>query len=154
MGVNPNVLFSDQFVLAGAIDPQSAAATTKNTGWVSMATYEGLLAVVQAGAIAATGLVDAKLQQATDSSGTGAKDITGKAITELTGSDDNKQALINLRSDELDVNNDFDHVRLVITVDDTASPTAAAALISGLLFGVCAWNQPATAATSVDEVVS
>lgn len=154
MGVNPNVLMSDQAVLAAAINPQSGAANTYTSGWVSMATYEAILAAVQWGAIAATGLVDAKLEQATNAAGAGAKDITNKAITQVTGSQDNGQALINLRSDELDVENGFDHVRLSITVGDTASPTAATALIAGFILGFCARYQPATDATSVAQVIS
>lgn len=151
---NPNILPSNRAILAAAINPQSGAGASYSSGWVSMATYETIQAIVMAGAVAATALVDAKLEQASDSSGTGAKDITGKAITQLTGSDDNKQAIINLRSEEMDVANSFTHVRLTITVDDTASPQVATALIAGLILGHNARYQPATDATTVDEVVS
>jgi hypothetical protein len=37
------------------------------------------IAVIKTGVLGASATVDAKLQQATDSSGTGVKDITGKA---------------------------------------------------------------------------
>jgi hypothetical protein len=71
--------------------------------------------------------VDAKLQQATDAAGTGAKDITGKAITQLAQAANgaSRQALINLRPDEVDTNNGFTYVRVVITVATAAAHTAA-----------------------------
>jgi hypothetical protein len=70
----------------------------------------------------ASATLDGKLQQATDSSGTGAKDVTGKAITQIVkATGDNKQALINLRVQDLDTNGGFAFVRLSITVGTAAS---------------------------------
>jgi hypothetical protein len=145
---NPNLKPSDRNALLGVVNPQSAT-TAKSTGWVNAGLFESLLAVVKAGAITATGTVDAKLEQATSSAGAGAKDITGKAITQLTaaGTDDNKQALINCQSEDLDVANGFAFARLTIT------PATAAALIDGELWGLDARYPPGTQATTVDEVV-
>lgn len=147
---NVNVKPSDEAVLAAAINPQSLSPGTATSGWVSMANFEKLQAIVAVGTLGASATADAKLQQASDSGGTGAKDITGKAITQLTkaGSDDNKQAIINLRSDELDVANGFTHVRLSITVGTAAS------VVAGVVLGHDARYQPADDATTVDEVVS
>jgi hypothetical protein len=51
-----------------------------------------LMAIIL-GVLGAAATVDAKLQQATDTSGTGAKDISGKAITQLVkASNDNNEA--------------------------------------------------------------
>ena len=121
---------SQRIALAGVINPQSAT-TVQTTGWVDASQYENLLAVINVGTISSTGTVDAKLQQASDSSGTGAKNITGAAITQLTqaGGSSNKQALINLKADQLDANNGFTFVQLSIT------PATAAALIAGELWG-------------------
>ena len=71
--------------------------------------------------------LDAKLQQAQDASGTGAKDLTGKAISQLTqaASGSARQALINVRPEDLDVTNGFAYVRLTVTVGVAASLTAA-----------------------------
>ena len=66
------------------LDPSSQAAGTVTTGWISVANHHGLLAIVQTGVLGTGATVDAKLQQAQDASGTGAKDLTGKAITQLT----------------------------------------------------------------------
>lgn len=147
---NANILPSNRCVLAGAIDPDANAAGTLETGWVSMATYQSILALVAVGDLGTSATVDAKLEQATDSSGTGAKDITGKSITQLTdaGSDSDKQAVINCRGDELDVAGGFDHVRLSLTTAVATSDSA------GFIFGLDARYQPAAAAATLDEVVS
>lgn len=145
---NPNLKPSDRAVIAAVIDPVSSS-TAKSSGWISMATFHDIQAIIQVGAIGASATVDAKLEQAKDGSGTGVKDISGKAITQLTktGTDDNKQAVINCWADELDVNNGYTHVRLTIT------PATAASLIAGVILGHDARYQPADAAATVDEVV-
>lgn len=141
---------SDLATVLTRLVPVSQGAATVVTGWVSMADLQSVLAVLQVGVLGASATVDAKLRQATDSSGTSAKDITGKAITQLTkaGTDDSKEVLINCRADELDTANGFTHVALSVTVGTAAS------LISAILIGFNARFQPKTHATTVDEVVS
>lgn len=148
--MNPNILPSNEAVLAGVIDPDAYTAATYTSGWVSMATYEAIQAIIFAGTLGTSATLDAKLEQASDGSGTGAKDITGKAITQLTqaGTDSDKQAIINCRSDELDVANSFTHVRLSMTIGTATSDAG------GVILGHYARYQPATDATTVDEVVS
>lgn len=132
----PSLKPSQRMSVASTINPQSAT-TVQTTGWVSMASFQNIVAKINTGVITATGTVDAKLQQATDSSGTGAKDITGKAITQLVATtNNNQQCLINLKSDELDATNNFAYVRLSIT------PATAAALISGEIIGMDAVYGP------------
>ena len=146
---NPNVRPSDVAPITGVIDPDAKAAATYTTGWVSMADAEQILASILVGEIDATGTVDAKLEQASDSSGTGAKDITGKAITQLTaaGTDSAKQAQINCRSSELDVANGFDHVRLSVTIG------TAAADMSAIVQSLNARYAPLADVSTVDEIV-
>lgn len=94
--------------------------------------FESVLVVISAGTLGAAATVDAKIQQATSAAGAGAKDVAGKAITQLTkvGNDDNKQVLINLRQQELDVKNGFRFIRVLLTVGEAAS--AASAVVLGL----------------------
>lgn len=148
--MNSNILPSNDAVLAGIIDPDAYAASTVTSGWVSLVTYEAIQAIVMAGTLGSSATLDAKLEQASDSGGTGAKDITGKAITQLTqaGTDSDKQAIINCRSDELDVANGFTHVRLSMTIGTATSDAG------GIVLGHYARYQPATDLSSVDEVVS
>lgn len=98
-----NQLASEMAAVVGVIDPDAYATGNIDTGWIDASKFDRFMAIVMAGDIVSTGTLDAKLQQASDSSGTGAEDITGKAITQLTqaGTDSNKQAIINLRPEEM-----------------------------------------------------
>lgn len=123
----PNAKGSEQLSVLATLDPSNQAAGAANSAWVPLASHLCLLALVQTGALGTGATVDAKLQQAVDASGTGAKDVSGKTITQLTqaASGANRQALINLRAEELDVNNGFAYVRLVVTVAVAAANTSA-----------------------------
>ena len=122
----PNAKGSELFSVLATIDPASQAVGTVTTGWISAGNHHSLLALVQSGVLGTGATLDAKLQQAQDASGTGAKDVTGKAITQIVkATGDNKQALINLRPDDLDVTNGYAYVRLSLTVAVAASLTAA-----------------------------
>lgn len=147
-----NVKASEVAAVVEAIDPDATAAGTVTTGWVDASEFDRFLAIVQAGTLGTSATLDAKLEQATDSSGTGAKDISGKAITQLTqGSpdDSDKQALINLRQSELDLNNDFTHFRLSVTVATATSDAG------GVVLGFFPNHAPASDddASTVAEIV-
>jgi hypothetical protein len=126
----PALLPSQRVAIVGAVIPQSALAV-QTSSWIDATTFHNYMAVVQLGAIGASATVDAKLQQATDNAGTGVKDVTGKAIVQFTkaNTDDNKQAVINLKQEDLDFNNGFKFFRLSIT------PAVAATLIAGQVLG-------------------
>lgn len=149
--MNSNLKPSDQVAVVGAIDPDANGAATYTTGWVSLADWSGLLAVVMAGTLGSSATLDAKFEQATDAAGTGAKDVTGKAITQLTqaGTDSDKQALINLFPTDLDFANNFTHARLSMTVGTATSDCGA------VLLGLYPRNGAASDsdAATVDEIV-
>lgn len=151
MTANPNILPSEQLAVLEVIDADAYTANTYTTGWIDMSTVEAILACIAVGDLGTNATVDAKLEQATDSGGSGAKDITGKAITQLTdaGSDSNKQALINCRANELDVNNNFTHARLSVTVAVATSDAAAFVLGMYPRYGYA----DGLNAASVDETV-
>jgi len=111
---------SDRAAVVATIDPDVLTATTHDSDWVDMSKFERIMAIPMLGTFGEGAEFDAKLQQATDSSGTDAKDITGKAITQwsedVSPVSEDKQAVINCRADELDVTNGFTHARLRITV--------------------------------------
>ena len=125
----PNAKGSELLAILATIDPSSQAAGAATTGWISAAEHHALLAIVQTGVLGTGATVDAKLQQAIDASGTGAKDITGKSIAQIVkASGDNKQALINVKPEDLDTLGGFGFVRLSVTVAVAASQTAAQVL--------------------------
>lgn len=115
-------LLSEKLPVMATLDPVSQAAATVTSDWASMANAKQMLFILSVGALGALATVDFKLQQATSSAGANAKDITGKAVTQLTkaGNDDNKQVLIGVRADELDLANGFSHVAGVVTVANAA----------------------------------
>jgi hypothetical protein len=122
----PNSKASEMLAILATIDPATQAAGAVSTGWVSVANHLGFLALVQTGVLGTAATVDAKLQQALDNAGTGAKDITGKSITQIVkATGDNKQALINIKPEELDTVNGFGFVRVTVTVGVAASITSA-----------------------------
>jgi hypothetical protein len=147
--MDPNVKPSEQATLAAVIDPDAYTTGTYTSGWVAMSTFEQIQALVLAGTLGALATLDAKLEQAKSAAGASAKDVAGKAITQLTkaDADDDKQAIINCRADELDVNGGYTHVRLSITVGTATSDAG------GLILGHNARYQPAADAATVDEVV-
>lgn len=135
----------------GAIDADAYAAGTYTTGWISAANFQCFMAIVMAGDLGSSATLDAKIQQASDASGTGVKDLTGAAITQLTqaGTDSNKQALISFGSGDLDIANGFGHFRLSMTVATAGSDAAALVVGSSPRFGPA----PGYDAATVDEVV-
>lgn len=125
----PNAKGSEQIAVLATINPASQGAGTTNSGWVSMANVHRVMALIEVGTFGASATVDAKVQQAQDTSGTGAKDITGKALAQmLAAGGNNKQAIINVEAQELDVANGFDCVQLSVTVGTAATGTSAVVL--------------------------
>lgn len=145
---NANIKPSDRAPVLAVIDPDAYTAATYTSGWVDMSLWESLQAIVFAGTLGSGATLDAKLEQATSAAGAGAKDITGKAITQLTqaGTDSDKQAVINCQSEDLDVEGGFRYVRLSMTVGNATSDAG------GVVLGMDPRYAP-TDASTVDEVV-
>ena len=147
--MSKNIPPSDRVRVMGTIDPDVYTAAAYTSDYVSMAEFENVMAVISAGILGTSATLDAKLVQATDSSGTAVKDITSKAITQLVkATDDDKQAVINCRADELDTANSFNHVAIVMTVGTATSDAGA------LLLGFDARYEPEADLASVAEIVS
>jgi len=150
--MNGNLKPSDRAAVVGVIDPDLNTAGTVTTDWVNMADWGAVMGIVAAGTLGSSATLDAKLEQATDSSGTGAKDIDGKAITQLTqaGTDESdRQAVINLFANELDINNGFTHARLSLSVATASSDSSALLLGFDPRYGAASDSD----ATSVAEIV-
>jgi len=115
--MNSNITFNQGTALLETISPQTLAPSTVTTGWYNANDTERISALIAVGTMAATSTLDAKFEQATDSSGTGAKDVSGSDITQLTqaGGDSDKQVIIDVDAANLDIANDFNYVRLSIT---------------------------------------
>ncbi|RJP54180.1 MAG: hypothetical protein C4583_03355 [Anaerolineaceae bacterium] len=145
---------SDRAAVVGVVNPDALTATTHDSDWIDASKFERFLAIAMVGTLGESAEFDAKLMQATDASGTGAKDITGKAITQISEdvspAPNNKQALINLRAEELDIANGFTHFMLRLTV------AAATSDGGGLVLGFDPHYGPASDndLSSVAEIVA
>lgn len=104
---------AEEMAVLGTIDPADQGTSAKNSDFSDMERFKKITAVLLGGAI--TGTLDMKLQQAQDVGGTGVKDIAGKTITTIIDTNDNSQALISVDASEMDIANDFTHVRAVLT---------------------------------------
>lgn len=123
---NVNVKLSQETAPVGIIDPDAYAAGAVSSGWIAAKEAFSYMAIIMAGTLGTAATLDAKLEQATDGTGTGVKDITGKAITQFVkATNDDDQAIINLKQQELDVANDFTHFRLTMTVAVATSDAGA-----------------------------
>ena len=146
-----NKLPTEAAAVVGAIDPDAYAASTVTTGYIPLKNFRRFMAVITVGDMVATAVLNAKLIGYTDGAGGGAADIPGAAITPLTqaGTDDNKQAVINLNTDAL-AGTAFTHFRLSATL------TVAGADLGAVVLGFDPLYAPASLAdaTTVDEIVS
>ena len=137
--MNPNLSGSDQLAVLAVISPDTRLGGGFPSLFANSANWNYFLMVAQVGAFGASATFDARLQQATDSSGTTTKNITGKAITTLAAAGgDNKQIMINLRPDELDLTGGFNWIRMVL---NTAT---ASTYCSAILYGMSGRNSPAS----------
>ena len=129
--------------------PADSETTEVNTAWVSLANYHRAVILVSVGDMASNATLDIDIEQATDSGGTGVTNITGKSITQLTqaGSDSNKIVIIEIQSEELDVANDFDHIRVEVT------PATAAVEFAVFVLGFIPRFAPVST-TAIDEIVT
>ena len=91
-----NSLGSERVAVAAVISPGALGVGATNTGWIDLALYTRLLAVLSLGVLGSGGTVDARWQQADDASGLNTVDSAQNALITIPKSTgDNKQALMN-----------------------------------------------------------
>lgn len=98
---------ADYIAIVGVIDPDAYSSGTQSSGWIDVRDLLSVMLIAQTGTQA--GGQTYKFQQATDSSGAGAKDVTGAAVTLKTV--DNVQYVVSLDVSRLDVDGGFRYVR-------------------------------------------
>lgn len=102
------------------LETADIGGTNAATGWVSMAGFERVMGYVEVGTWNATDDLDeCRLEQATDSNGTSAKDLTtdasgGNYDTDNPVDADGDFVVLEARAADLDVANGFTHVRLYV----------------------------------------
>ena len=146
-----NKLPSEAVAVVGAINPDAYVAGTQNSGYIPLKDFRRFMAIISVGVLGTAAVVNARLVAYTSAAGAGATDIPGAAITPLTqaGTDANKQAVINLNTDNL-AGTAFTHFRLVVV------GTVEAMDMGAVILGFDPRYAPASLADSatVDEIVS
>lgn len=135
--MNPNAKFSEQVAILGTVDPQLLDDGAANSDFADLSKFDEVAFVLSVGATDTT--VDMKLQEDTAGDGNAVADISGKAITQLTGAaGDNKQAVISIRAAELTEGKKY--VRAVVTAGDGTE----GANVHVLVLGIKAAHSPAS----------
>ena len=137
---------SQQVAIAAYIKPQSQAAGALTSGYVDGSKYKYIWAIFFLGTPGASGTYDGKLVQATDSGGTGSKDITGAAITQLTALG---IAIVEVDTAKLDLTNGFRYVAATGTTAVATSPTCCLVMGSHERFAPASGGNAAAVAAAV-----
>ena len=100
------------------LTPTNKAIGPHTTGYVCVANHQRFVYILLTGVMAAAATLSLQLWQATDTAGANAKVIAGKAITQLTqaGGDGGDACIIEVRTEELDVDGGFDCVAGIVTI--------------------------------------
>lgn len=119
---------SEVMATLDVIDPDAYAADTYTTAWLSAADFAAYKATVFVGTLGSSATIDAKIEEATDSSGSDVQDLSGSDITQITqaGTDQSDtQAEIEFFQEDLDLADGFTHFRLSVTVGTATSDMGA-----------------------------
>jgi len=157
-GMVPNCLPSEVMAVVATIDPDAYAPGDQSSDWFDTSKFHAFLTIFLVGDAGATVTLSSKLEQAVTSGGA-AKDISGKTTAAVDGSgspsESNVQQTIDLRPEELDMDNDYRWARLTVTGTDTDSPADTTSDYAAVVFGV--WPRTGIASdhdlASVDEIV-
>jgi len=129
---------SERVAIVGAISPVNGNNTTTLTDAVDMSKWQEAMFILQSGVI--DQVVDFKLTSSTASGGT-YQDIPSKSITQWAATKDNKQAIINLKSEEMIAGDRY--VKGSVTVGNGTS---------SLISAVCLGMKPRFAPANDDDL--
>jgi hypothetical protein len=135
--------------LLSSIDPDNQSAGTVTGDYVKADDFLQYMAVFNAGVLTSNNTTDFSVVQATDGSGTGAKEL--KAATQLTqaGTDSDKQVIISFDASDMDTVNGF------LWFAPRVVTATAAGYVCANVFGInpiYGYNTD-TDLSSVDEIV-
>ena len=140
----------EELAVVATIDPDAYTAAAYVSDYVEIGDFNQLMFIVMAGALGTNATLDAKLTQAVDSSGTSAKDVSGKAITQLTeaGTDSDKQVVVSVEASEL--SDGYRYIAGLMTVGVASSDAGVVAVAMNPNYGPASDYDLA----SVDELVA
>lgn len=140
-----NLRLAERVAPLAQIAPISGNNTTKNTGWFRVHDIaKRILVLIMVGVIDTT--IDAVLEAATLSDGTGAKTI--KSITQITSVQDGSIVTIDCRDEEL--TEGFPYARVTLTIGNaTASLVSCIVLGGDFTYGLAQEHNDAAVLTQV-----
>jgi len=138
--------FFEEVYIQQVKDPAVTTTGTLPASYINVGDYERFAFLLQLGATDQT--TDFKVVQATAAAGTGSKDVSGAVITQFGATDDNKQAIIEVETKKLDINNGFYFVAVTSTIA-TGTSTTLAILFFGINPHSVPVSQPAAFAQKV-----
>lgn len=136
--------FEDDIFVQVVNVPGAITTGTVPATYIDVSNYTRFVFLLSLGAT--NNAVDAQVVQATAAAGTGSKNITGAAIAQLDGNDDNKFVTIEVDSQRLDIANGFRYVAVTLTVAGTTTAEV-------LFFGLNGRARPITKVSAWDEAV-
>jgi len=133
--------YSEEVALLAA-DLESGVSAEQNTGWIAIGNYQRVVVEIHAPTVGTT--INADIEIATDSSGTGVTNMTGKSITEIDAA---ASILIEINSEEFNQSNvEYTHMQVETTPSGTCDYVV-------LVKGLSPRFAPVTVATW-DEIVT
>lgn len=146
--------YTERFTETAALLYNLAPVSVSNgaeafTSYVSLANYHRAVIIIHTGVMQSGSTLDAVVHEATDTSGTSPQHLgSSKAITQLTqaGGDSGKDVAIEIRTEELDVDDGYDCIALGYTVG------TAATMLSIEIYGLVPRYAPVST-TAWDEIV-
>lgn len=126
---------TEALAVVACIDPDAYGTGAQTSDWIDMSKFERVAFIVQAGTLGSSATLDFKVQQATDGSGSGAEDMTGKVITQLTqaGTDSDKQAVVSVEASEL--SDGYRYIAGLMTVGVASSDAGVVAVAMNPNYG-------------------
>src|SRR4051812_9807073 len=108
----------EELSIVGTIDPANNNNASFNTDIIDMSKWSEVMFLLVLGAVDNT--LDFKVQESNDGAGfTGAADLSGKAITQFAATDDNKQAIVCVKAEELTPSRRYIRGRLTVGAGTT-----------------------------------
>lgn len=126
---------TEALAVVACIDPDAYGTGAQTSDWIDMSKFERVAFIVQAGTLGSSATLDFKVQQATDGSGSGAEDMTGKVITQLTqaGTDSDKQVVVSVEASEL--SDGYRYIAGLMTVGVASSDAGVVAVATNPNYG-------------------
>lgn len=148
---NAESRLSERLAVVAAIDPDAYGTGAQESDIIDMSLHRRVLFFVMAGTLGTSATLDFKVEASANANMSGAADMTGKAITQLTqaGTDSDKQAIVEVTAAEV-LDAGARYIRGVMTIGTAGSDAGVLAVAGDTRY------QPASEydLASVDEIVA